>query len=57
MSVEVFVWVTFVVREERAAVIVSPLLEEVPLESRILSHDSDVSTFVQIDVKRYEATL
>ena len=54
---EVFVWVTFVVREERAAVIVSPLLEEVPLESRILSHDSDVSTFVQIDVKRYEATL
>ena len=27
-----------------------------PLESRILSHDSDVSTFVQIDGKRYEAT-
>ena len=54
---EVFAWVTFVVREERAAAIVFLLLGEAPLESRILSHESDVSTFVQIDVKRYEATL
>ena len=53
----VFAWVTFVVREEQAAAIVSLLLGEVPLESRILSHESDVSTFVQIDVKHYEVTL